>query len=890
MVFMIKSNILICIAIAVISISFWSLLNRPEVEPPWPDRIQGFSFSPMQAWNNPMAKKLPTEKEIEGDLKLLSDKTNAIRTYTVEGVQARIPALAQKYDLNVTLGAWLGKNMEANEQEIETVIRLARENYRNVIRVIIGNEAIFRQDLTVKQLSEYLERVQKVVNVPVSTAEPWHVWIKSPELAANVDFIATHMLPYWEGIHVDKAVDYVIEHVDMLKQTFPDKPVVIAEVGWPSNGRVRRSAVASHSNEATFLRRFIDKAEELNYVYYVMEAFDQPWKRKNEGAVGAYWGVYDVARQPKFPFRTPIIEVPEWRILSGISVVIAIIAFTLLLIDSSTLQKRGRSFLASIAFIAATGAVWIIYDYSQQYLTVSAIIVGFLMLCGIIGVVIVLLAEAHEWAEALWTRGRRRPLEPVECQEEMMPMVSVHVPCYNEPPEMMIETLDALAMLDYPRYEVIVMDNNTRDRDVWQPVEAHCKTLGSRFHFFHEDQLKGFKAGALNYSLARTSPEAGVVAVIDSDYKVKPNWLRDLAPQFTKPEVAIVQAPQDYRDEGDNLFKAMCFAEYRGFFYIGMVTRNERNAIIQHGTMTMVRKSVLEEVGGWAEWCITEDAELGLKIFEKGYEALYTSKSYGRGVMPDTFIDFKKQRYRWAYGAVQIMRFHAGTLLKKGKSRLTFGQRYHFIAGWLPWIADSINLIFTFAALGWSICMIYYPIRFDPPMVILSSVPLAFFVFKIAKMFYLYRSRVNATRSQTLASAMAGLSLSHTISKAIMFGFVTKNLPFFRTPKKVEGKMFWYALQSAREESLIFLALLLAADGIVRQQGSETADILVWIMVLLVQSIPYLAAVMMSIVSAFAQLSSRKLIRKITATAAVDASVVNPESMTGKPEDHKSTP
>ena len=128
-----------------------------------------------------------------------------------------------------------------------------------------------------------------------------------------------------------------------------------------------------------------------------------------------------------------------------------------------------------------------------------------------------------------------------------------------------------------------------------------------------------------------------------------------------------------------------------------MVTRNERNAIIQHGTMTMVRKSVLEEVGGWAEWCITEDTELGLKIFEKGHEALYTSKSYGRGVMPDTFIDFKKQRYRWAYGAVQIMRHHSRALLKKGQSWLTYGQRYHFITGWL---ADSINLIFTFAAIG----------------------------------------------------------------------------------------------------------------------------------------------------------------------------------------------
>ena len=350
---------------------------------------------------------------------------------------------------------------------------------------------------------------------------------------------------------------------------------------------------------------------------------------------------------------------------------------------------------------------------------------------------------------------------------------------------------------------------------------------------------------------------------------VTPDWLKDLVPQFLKPSVAIVQAPQDYRDEAENLFKAMCYAEYCGFFYIGMVTRNERNAIIQHGTMTMVRKSVLEEVGGWAEWCITEDAELGLRIFEKGYEALYTSKSYGRGVMPDVFTDFKKQRYRWAYGAIQIMRYHAGELLGKDKSRLTLGQRYHFIAGWLPWIADSINLFFTFAALFWSIGMIYWPKKFDPPMVILSSVPLVFFVFKIAKMFYLYRNRVRATLTQTLASALAGLSLSHTIAKAIFYGFVTRNLPFFRTPKMVGGKVFWNALQSAREEGLMFLALLLAAGTVIRVQGTETTDVLVWVAVLMILSIPYCAAVAMSWISAFSRLSAQKLISSITAPPAI---------------------
>ncbi len=95
---------------------------------------------------------------------------------------------------------------------------------------------------------------------------------------------------------------------------------------------------------------------------------------------------------------------------------------------------------------------------------------------------------------------------------------------------------------------------------------------------------------------------------------VEPRWLSDLTPVFQDQRVAIVQAPQDYRDANQSAFKAMCYAEYRGFFHIGMITRNERNAIIQHGTMTMVRRAQLENCR-WAEWCITEDAELGLRIF-----------------------------------------------------------------------------------------------------------------------------------------------------------------------------------------------------------------------------------------------------------------------------------
>lgn len=848
-----KDSFLIAITVAVLTILFWALINRPVSEPSWPSTIQGFSFAPYHDGQSAVTRIYPTREQIDADLALLAGHTHAVRTYTVDGTMGDIPELARKHKINVALGAWLDKDTARNEAEIARLLELAVTS-RNVVRVIVGNEAVLRKDLSVPELIAYLDHVHAELEIPVSTAEPWHVWLDHPELVAHVDFIAVHMLPFWEGVPLDGAVDYVVERMNQLKRRYPGKPIVITEVGWPSNGRTIKQAVASGANEAKFLRRFLARAEKEDYIYYVMEAFDQPWKQDIEGSVGAYWGVYDADRQPKFPFDQPIVKVPDWPILAVASVIVALITFALLLVDSRRLRKRGRSFLAVIAYVVASAAVWVIYDYTQQYLTLANIVVGLLLIFGMIGVLVVLLAEAHEWAEALWLREHRRMFVPQEVDDDRLPMVSIHVPAYNEPPDMMIETLNALAVLDYPRFEVLVIDNNTKDPAIWQPVEAHCAKLGSRFRFFHKSPLAGYKAGALNFALQQTAPEAEVVAVIDSDYQVHPRWLRDLTPQFLNPEIAIVQAPQDYRDAGENAFKAMAYAEYRGFFYIGMIVRNERNAIIQHGTMTMVRRKVLEQVNGWAEWCITEDAELGLRIFEAGLSASYIPRSYGRGLMPDTFIDYKKQRFRWAYGSVQILRRHTRDLLFVNRGKLTPGQRYHFLAGWLPWLADGINLIFNLAALGWSAAMLLAPGKVAPPLLVFAILPLALFVFKVGKLVYLYETRVGASSIQTLAAAIAGLSLTHTIGVAMLTGFVKSGLPFFRTPKQAGKQAIVKALQAAREETLLLGALWLASFSMVVRLGFESLDLLVWAIMLLIQGIPYASALLVSIVSALPHL------------------------------------
>jgi exo-beta-1,3-glucanase (GH17 family)/cellulose synthase/poly-beta-1,6-N-acetylglucosamine synthase-like glycosyltransferase len=855
------SSFLVAAVFAAITFGLWAYVNRPAAEPPWPSRVQGMAFSPFYSGQDPAQQVLPSEEQIETDLQLLAGKVTAVRTYSSLYSLSRVPAIAAKHQIKVAVGAWLDTQRRTNDAEIRSAIEIAN-HHSNVIRVIIGNESLLRGNLSATELGHELDRVRAAVKQPVSTAEPPHVWLANPELVEHVDFITVHLLPYWEGINVETANDFIATRMRELQRAFPGKPIVIGEVGWPSAGRTRDAAVASTSNEALFLRRFLRQAKQEGYLYYLMEAFDQPWKARYEGAVGAYWGIYNVAREPKFAFVEPIVRIPQWQTLAGVSVAIAALLLGLFYVHSRTLGTRGRSFLAIVVYAAATAAVWIIYDYSQRYLTFASVLIGALLILGMLAVIAVLLAEAHEWAEARWVTSRRRAFATNGEAEFPPPRVSIHVPTFNEPPQMLIETLDALARLDYPDYEVIVVDNNTKEESVWRPVEQHCGRLGARFRFFHVDPLSGFKAGALNYALLHAAADAEIIAVIDSDYKVDPDWLRDLVPGFGEPKVAIVQAPQDYRDGEESFFKAMCYAEYRGFFHIGMITRNERNAIIQHGTMTLVRRDALERVGGWAEWCITEDAELGLRLFEHGFEAHYLLRSYGRGLMPETFTDYKKQRFRWAYGAVQILRAHARALLSRRDERLTNGQRYHFVAGWLPWLSDGLNLVFNFAALSWSVAMIIAPYRIDPPLTMFSVLPLSLFTFKLVKLAHLYVSRVGANIRQTFAAALAGLALSHTIGVAVIKGLFTSDEPFFRTPKRKQPHALAEGFAAARTESLILTVILLAAFFLTRQvmiapglmigvpEEQKGPDTTLWVAVLLIQAIPYASALLVSLASA----------------------------------------
>ena len=836
---------------AATSLGVWSATNQPQAAPDYKGDVGGFAFSPYHRGETPEANQFPTEREIRSDLAVASRYTSQIRTYTVEGPMADIPRLASDYPMRVTLGGAIGSKLALDEAESQRLIATANAN-PNVNRVMVGNEVLLRQDLKIPQLIHYIQEVRAGVHVPVSTAEPWHIWLKHPELAASVDYITVHLLPYWEKASEPDAVADVMNKYDQVQRAYPNKHIVIGEVGWPSAGVTNGGAYPSRVNQARFLREFFNAAQARNLDYFVMEAFDQPWKTSFEGRVAGYWGMFDLDRQAKWTISGPVTETPNWLDWSLASIAGATLLAWLLLSRRPDIKLTGKLLVTGLAQGFASVFALVLLAMAGKYLSPFAGVIWGSLAAGQALLLFLLMADSFELAEVVFgVEKRRHPLIVPAVPGAAMPKVSIHLPICNEPPHMVRQTLDALARLDYADYEVLVIDNNTMDPALWEPVADHCARLGPKFRFFHLGKWPGFKAGALNFGLKQTAPDAEIIASLDSDYIVEPDWLRCMVPQFANPAVGFVQSPQDYRDNDGSFFKRLMFWEYAGFFQLGMVTRNERNAIIQHGTMSLIRRSAIEGSGNWAEWTITEDAELGLRLFREGWEAVYSPRSFGRGVMPDDFAAFRKQRFRWAYGAMQIIRGHAGAMFNPFNRDLTLGQRWHFVTGWLPWIGDALGLAFLVMGLLWSVLLIAAPMRFEFPIVLFMLPSIGLFFFKIAQIFALYGAKVPCGFRDRLGAAVAGLALSHTIGKAVWKGLFIRSAPFLVTPKMENAPALVQGLVMAREE-LVLLGLSWAAMiGVGVAHHLATIEATLWCVVLLTQSLPYLAAVVVAVVAAF---------------------------------------
>lgn len=426
------------------------------------------------------------------------------------------------------------------------------------------------------------------------------------------------------------------------------------------------------------------------------------------------------------------------------------------------------------------------------------------------------LAHMHESLDVVCRLRWHRLSEQLKPLPGYQPMVSLQVPAYNEPLEVVEKTLNSLAGLEYPNYEVLVVDNNTPAEETWRPLEEICDRLGPRFRCLHLDQWPGYKSGALNFAVTQTDPRAEIVGIIDADYEVDPSFLRELVPAFADPQMAFVQTPQDYHNTRGDLFSRSTYRGYKYFFEVSMPARNERNAIIFAGTMGLIRRSVLEEIGGWDEWCITEDAEASLRILKRGYKSLYVNRAYGSGLMPFNFEGLKKQRFRWCFGGMQLLKKHWEALmpwahLVDPNNKLTLAQRYYYLVGGLGWFSDVFNLFFAiFLILGALFNLFSSPVQVRPLTNTMLIVPAAFLSLHIMRFLWVLRHRLKVSYGMAVATMYNFFSLGWAVTLACIQGFVQREGVFLRTPKSQTSSRIWHAILVTRWETVIGLFCVLA--------------------------------------------------------------------------------
>jgi len=512
-------------------------------------------------------------------------------------------------------------------------------------------------------------------------------------------------------------------------------------------------------------------------------------------------------------------------------------------------NTRGHAFFVAFSTIQVVFLVRILTAILFGGLSLLGTIVSLVLFSAELIVVFLTIYFAFEVLDVISRIHWQRYFPPHTKTNDFWPKVSIHVPAHSEPPEMVIQTLSALRNLDYPSYEVIMVDDNTDEDELWQPVLEYCHQNGIKV--FHLLNYPGFKSGALNFALTQTAPDAEIVAVVDSDYVVEPGFLRGTAPYFRDPQVAFIQTPQAFRNSDSNLFAHYSALAQRFFFEVSMRSRNERNAIIFAGTMGLVRKRVLERIGGWDEWCITEDAEASLRILQKGYKSIYINQPYGYGLLPTTFEDTKKQRFRWAFGGMQILKKYWRDLLPiaggSAGNSLNFRQRLAYLMGLLGWFNDLLVLVFTAFLFVTVLAFVYgwqLPVRQLTEWILL--VPVLSIFTGVLRVAWALRISTGCSWRDGIGTFSTMLAMSLTVARACISALWNDKGKFLRTPKFGSESSLTRALSAASWEAGIGIILVAAAPLVLNtrtnREGILLAILLGW------HAIVYLSALRSSLI------------------------------------------
>ena len=326
---------LLLISLGAIAAVWWWLatpisLARAPIDPA--AKLMCVSYAPFRDAQTPLLETtLIPPAQIAEDLAQLAKISDCVRTYSVDNGLDRVPELAAKVGLKVIQGIWLGSTRLKNLAQISTVVELTKEYPGVITAVVVGNEVLLRGEMTTADLAATIRSVKSQVSVPVTYADVWEYWLRNREVYEAVDFVTIHILPYWEDFPI--RAKYAAAHVDEIRKrmavALPGKEILIGETGWPSEGRMREGALPSRTNQARVVSEILDLAKRENFRVNLIEAYDQPWKRRLEGTVGGYWGLIDsVQRALKYPPGEAISNYPFWKLQMGCGMALSLLVFS----------------------------------------------------------------------------------------------------------------------------------------------------------------------------------------------------------------------------------------------------------------------------------------------------------------------------------------------------------------------------------------------------------------------------------------------------------------------------------------------------------------------------------------------------------------------------------
>src|SRR3954465_3861884 len=298
-----------------------------------------------------------------------------------------------------------------------------------------------------------------------------------------------------------------------------------------------------------------------------------------------------------------------------------------------------------------------------------------------------LVAEMLNFLEAClfyfiaWTPTRYATPPPLQ-----WPSVDIYIATYNEPVELLRETIVCALNVRYP-HKTYVLDDGCRES-----VSALCKELGA--DYIAREERDHAKAGNLNNALRLTQGE--FIVTLDADHVPSPEFIDELVGFFADQDVAIVQTHQDFYNLDSfqhllNVKKGYGWQQQELFFNVIQPGKDHYNAAFYCGSPAMIRRTALDDIGGFATGTITEDMHTGIKMQKKGWRVLYQNRTLARGLAPQTFIAFATQWQRWGQGAMQVLR-EENPVFGRG---MTLGQRISYFASFYFYWMSYQKLLYT---------------------------------------------------------------------------------------------------------------------------------------------------------------------------------------------------